>query len=78
MMLFSKKSDMRLQLLENELLSISQCKMMIAQYFHKAKSICWETAELVQKSVIEEARMKRIIIHGMQLEYISFVIVVQG
>ena len=34
-MLFSKKNDTRLQLLENEFLSISQYDMTIAQYFHK-------------------------------------------
>ncbi|KAJ0112855.1 hypothetical protein Patl1_01721 [Pistacia atlantica] len=33
--LFSKKNDTRLQLLENELLSMVQCDMTIAQYFHK-------------------------------------------
>ena len=35
--LFSKKNDTRLQLLESELLSISQRDMTIAQYFHKVK-----------------------------------------
>ncbi|RVW16686.1 Retrovirus-related Pol polyprotein from transposon TNT 1-94 [Vitis vinifera] len=33
--LFSKKNDTRLQLLENELLSVAQCDLTIAQYFHK-------------------------------------------
>ncbi|KAJ0098856.1 hypothetical protein Patl1_21563 [Pistacia atlantica] len=33
--LFSKKNDTRLQLLENELLSMKQRDMTIAQYFHK-------------------------------------------
>ena len=32
--LFSKKNDTRLQLLENELLSMVQRDMSIAQYFH--------------------------------------------
>ena len=73
---FLKKNDTRLQLLENELLSISQCNMTIAQYFHKVKSICREISELDSKSVIGEARMKRIIIHGLRPEYRSFVIAV--
>ena len=60
-MLFSKKNDTKLQLLENELLSISQHDMTIAQYFHKVKSI--EITKLDLKSAIGEARMKRIIIH---------------
>ncbi|KAJ9556278.1 hypothetical protein OSB04_010892 [Centaurea solstitialis] len=63
--LFSKKNDTRLQLLENELLSISQRDMTVAQYFHKVKSMCREISELDPKSVIGEDRMKRIIIHGL-------------
>ncbi|KAL7586905.1 hypothetical protein Lser_V15G39190 [Lactuca serriola] len=77
-MLFSKKNDTRLQLLENELLSISQRDMTIAQYFHKVKSICREITELDPQSVIPEARMKRIIIHGLRPEYRSFVTALQG
>nr|KAJ0202774.1 hypothetical protein LSAT_V11C500268520 [Lactuca sativa] len=76
--LFSKKNDTRLQLLENDLLSISQCDMTIAQYFHKVKSICPEITELDPQSVIAEARMKRIIIRGPRPEYRSFVTTVQG
>ena len=76
--LFSKKNDTRLQLLESELLSISQRDMTIAQYFHKVKSICREITELDPKSVIGEDRMKRIIIHGLRPEYRSFIIAVQG
>ena len=77
MILFSEKNDTRLQLLENELLSISR-DMTIAQYFHKVKSICREITKLDSKSTIGEAWMKRIIIHGLRLEYRSFVIVLQG
>uniref|UniRef100_A0A2N9FHD6 CCHC-type domain-containing protein n=1 Tax=Fagus sylvatica TaxID=28930 RepID=A0A2N9FHD6_FAGSY len=43
--LFSKKNDTRLQLLENELLSMAQRDMTIAQYFHKG----WPT----QPSLVE-------------------------
>ena len=78
MMLFSKKNDMKLQLLENTLLLISQRDMTIAQYFHKVKSICREITELDPKSAIVESRMKRIIIHGLRPEYRSFIIAVQG
>ncbi|KAD3336120.1 hypothetical protein E3N88_31639 [Mikania micrantha] len=35
--LFSKKNDAKLQLLENELLSMNQREMMVSQYFHKAE-----------------------------------------
>ena len=65
MMLFSKKDETRLQLLENELLSISQRDMTIAQYFHIVKSICLKITELDLESVNGETRMKRIIIHGL-------------
>ena len=65
-MLFSKKSDTWLQLLENELLSISQRDMTIAQYFHKVKTICQEITNLESKSKIREDRMKRIIIYKLR------------
>ncbi|XP_070678039.1 uncharacterized protein [Malus domestica] len=44
--LFSKMIDTRLQLLENELLSVAQKDMTIAEYFHKVKFICREISEL--------------------------------
>ncbi|KAD2394436.1 hypothetical protein E3N88_41413 [Mikania micrantha] len=74
----SKKNDVRLQLLENELFSITQKELSIAQYFHKVKTLCREIADLDQQSVIGDARMKRIIIHGLRAEYRSFVAAVQG
>ena len=76
-MLFSKKNDTRLQLLENELLSISQRDMKIVQYFHKIKTIFREITKLEPKSAIGEDRMKRIIIHGLRPEYRSFIIAIQ-
>ncbi|KAJ8769950.1 hypothetical protein K2173_009032 [Erythroxylum novogranatense] len=77
-MLFSKKNDTLLQLLENELLSITQHDMSIAQYFHKVKKICREISELDPEAPIKETRMKRIIIHGLKPEYRGFVVAVQG
>ncbi|XP_068639373.1 uncharacterized protein [Aristolochia californica] len=71
--LFTKKNDIRLQLLENELLSMAQRDMIIAQYFHKMKSICRETLELDPTTPIGETRIKRIIIHGLRPEYRGFV-----
>lgn len=76
--LFSKKNDTRLQLLESELLSVAQRDMMIAQYFHKVKSICREILELDPTTPIGETRMKRIIIHGLRPEFRGFVAAVQG
>ena len=76
--LFSKKNDTRLQLLENELLLVVQRDLTIAQYFHKVKSLCREISELDPEAQIGEARMKRIIIHGLRLEFRGFVAAVQG
>ncbi|CAB4293750.1 unnamed protein product [Prunus armeniaca] len=76
--LFSKRNDTRLQLLENELLSIAQRDMTIAQYFHKVKSICREISDLDPTAAIVESRIKRISIHGLRPEYRGFVAAVQG
>ncbi|KAG6485792.1 hypothetical protein ZIOFF_054357 [Zingiber officinale] len=76
--LFSKKNDTRLQLLENELLSIARCDKTIAQYFHKVKLICREISELDPSAPIGEARIKRIIIHGLRPEYRGFIAAIQG
>ena len=76
--LFSKKNDSKLQLLESELLSVTQGNMTIAQYFHKVQSLCREISELDPDARIGETRMKRIIIHGLKPEYRSFVAAVQG
>ena len=71
--LFSKKNDTRLQLLENELLSVAQCDLTIAQYFHKVKTLCREISELDLEALIGETRMKGIIIHGLRPEFKGFV-----
>ncbi|XP_076898465.1 uncharacterized protein LOC143552048 [Bidens hawaiensis] len=76
--LFSKKNDMRLQLLENELLSITQKNLAIPQYFHKVGSLCREIGDLDPLARIGEARMKRIIVQGLKPEFQSFVAAVQG
>ncbi|KAE8655616.1 hypothetical protein F3Y22_tig00117021pilonHSYRG00028 [Hibiscus syriacus] len=71
-------NDTKLQLLENELLSMAQRDMAVAQYFHKVKSICREISELDPTAAIGEARIKRIIVHGLRPEYRGFVAAVQG
>ncbi|KAL0287179.1 UNVERIFIED_CONTAM: hypothetical protein Sangu_2704900 [Sesamum angustifolium] len=76
--LFSKKNDTKLQLIESELLSAAQRDLTVAQYVHKVKSLCREISELDPKVLIGEARMKRIIIHGLKSEFRSFVVAVQG
>ncbi|KAE8672542.1 tir-nbs resistance protein [Hibiscus syriacus] len=76
--LFSKRNDTKLQLLENELLSMAQRDMAVAQYFHKVKSICREISELDPTTAIGEAMIKRIIVHGLRLKYRGFVAAVQG
>nr|XP_043639764.1 uncharacterized protein LOC122610872 [Erigeron canadensis] len=76
--LLSKKNDTKLQLLENELLSVSQRDQTIPQYFHKVKTLCREISELDAEAKIGDARMKRIIIHGLKPEFHSYVAAVQG
>ncbi|KAL0402267.1 UNVERIFIED_CONTAM: hypothetical protein Slati_4256600 [Sesamum latifolium] len=75
--LFSK-DDTKLQLIESELLSVAQRDLTVAQYFHKVKSLCREISELDPEAPIGEARMKRIIIHGLKSEFRSFIVAVQG
>ena len=73
--LFSKTT--RLQVLENELLSIKQGDLTINQYFTKVKFLCCEISQLDQTSYIEEPRIKRIIIHGLRHEYRGFIVAVE-
>ena len=76
--LFSKKNDVRLQLLENKLMSVAQRDMTITQYFTKVKFLCCEIFELDLTSNISDSRMRKIIIHGLRPEYRSFVAAIQG
>ncbi|XP_062081475.1 uncharacterized protein LOC133786589 [Humulus lupulus] len=76
--LFSKKNDTRLQILENELISMAQRDMTIPQYFHKMKSICREIYVLDPTTSIGDARIKRLIIHSLKPEYRGFVVAIQG
>ncbi|KAE8684131.1 PLAC8 family protein [Hibiscus syriacus] len=56
---------------------MAQRDMAVAQYFHKVKSICREISELDPTATIGEARIKRIIVHGLRPEYRGFVAAVQ-
>ena len=76
--LFSKKNDVRLRLLKNKLMSVAQQDMTITQYFTKVKSLCHKISKLDPASNISDSRMRRIIIHGLRLEYRSFVAAIQG
>jgi gag-polypeptide of LTR copia-type len=77
-MLFSKKSDICLQLLEKELMSISQGSMMISQYFTKVKSLCSEIAQINFGEKISEQRMRRILVNGLKPEYNRFMTAIHG
>jgi gag-polypeptide of LTR copia-type len=76
--LFSKKSDARHQLLEKELMTISQGSMTISQYFTKVKSLCSEIAQIDPGEKISEQRMRRILINGLKPEYNRFIATIQG
>ena len=69
---FSKNNDARLQLLKNELMSISQKNMTISQYFTKVKCLCREITELDEASRITSNRIRRIIMLGLRPQYHSF------
>ncbi|XP_077253021.1 uncharacterized protein LOC143892353 [Tasmannia lanceolata] len=56
--LFAKSNDARLQMLENEIGSISQDNMTISQYFMKVKGICNEITQLDVESNITNARKR--------------------
>ncbi|KAJ1380743.1 gag-polypeptide of LTR copia-type [Sesbania bispinosa] len=76
--LFARKSDAKFQLLENELMSVQQGDMIINQYFTKVKSICNEIAKLDLDSSINDARKRRIIIHGLNPKYHGIVTATRG
>jgi hypothetical protein len=71
--LFCKKNEACLQLLEKELLGISQATLTISQYFTKVKSICREMSEIALEEKVGEARMRRIIINGLEPKYQGFI-----
>ena len=52
--------------------------MTIIQYFSKVKSHFHEIAKLDLDSNILEKHVKRIIIHGLRLEYKSFIATIQN
>nr|DAD18879.1 TPA_asm: hypothetical protein HUJ06_020342 [Nelumbo nucifera] len=76
--LFSKTNEARLQMLENELASISQGSMTISQYFTKVKSLCDEISLLDKESAISETRVRRIIIRGLRPEYNGFMTLLEA
>ncbi|KAH0636528.1 hypothetical protein KY289_036443 [Solanum tuberosum] len=76
--IFTKKNDVRLQRLENELLSMSQRNMTINQYFSKVKSLSDEISKLDPENAITETRMRRIIVHGLRPEYKCIITVTRG
>ncbi|RLM53041.1 hypothetical protein C2845_PMPSC006801 [Panicum miliaceum] len=76
--LFSKKNEARLRLLEKELSGISQDTLNISQYFTKVKSIWREISELAPDEKVGEARMRRIMINGLRLEYSGFIDAMSG
>ncbi|KAH0743105.1 hypothetical protein KY290_031098 [Solanum tuberosum] len=76
--IFTKKNDARLQRLENELLSISQQNMTISQYFSKVKYLSDEISKLDPENAITDTTMRRIIVHGLRLEYKGTITATRG
>lgn len=76
--LFSKKNNLRLRLLENELLSITQKELTVGQYFNKMKFLYHENFELDAMSKISESRTRRLIIYGLRSKFRGFITAIQG
>ncbi|CAM8881464.1 unnamed protein product [Rhodiola kirilowii] len=76
--LFSRKNAARLQLLEKELMNVSQGTMSISEYFLKVKNLCREMEQLDPKSKFGDDRIRRIIIAGLKVEYNAFISAIQG
>jgi len=51
---------------------------MISWYFMKIKSLCYGITKLDPNSRIPEARMRRIIIHGLRPDYHGYIVGVRG
>ena len=77
-LLFNRKNEARLQILENELANSTQGNFSIAEYFLKIKKLCSEISLLNWEEAIMEAQMRRIVIRRLKPEYISFVMLIQG
>ncbi len=65
--LFNKKIEARLQILENELANTTQRNLSIFEYFLKIKNLCSEISLLNPKEAIPEARIRRILIHELNV-----------
>ncbi|CAN1155899.1 Retrovirus-related Pol polyprotein from transposon RE1 [Linum perenne] len=75
---FARTNDVKLQMLENELLSISQREMTVSDYFTKVKSLCEEISKMDPENDISETRIKRIIVHGLRREFNGLVTAIRG
>ncbi|GAV76785.1 UBN2 domain-containing protein, partial [Cephalotus follicularis] len=76
--LFAEINVARLQMLENEIGSITQDNMTISQYFMKVKGICNDIGQLDVESKISDARKRQIIICGLKPKYNGFITAIQG
>lgn len=65
-------------MLETELANTIQGKLFILEYFLNINNLCFEISLLSLEEAKSEARMKRIVIRGLKLEYIPFMTSIQG
>lgn len=71
--LFNKKNEARLQFLKNEFSYTKRSDLSISQYFLMIKSLCSEIFMLDAEELILASHMRRLIICGLDKNYISFV-----
>lgn len=73
-MIFIKKNDVRLQILENKFLTISVWNMTISQHFSNVKFLCDEISKSDPTNAIRDTRVRRIIVHGLRTKYKGIVV----
>ncbi|XP_078158213.1 uncharacterized protein LOC144553908 [Carex rostrata] len=76
--LFSRKNTSQLQMLEKELMNISQGDKTVSEYFLQVKNLYREIEQLDANAKIGDDRMRRIILNGMRPKYNAFITAIQG
>ncbi|KAK1372591.1 hypothetical protein POM88_028784 [Heracleum sosnowskyi] len=70
---WEKKNEAGLSVLDNELENATLGNMTISQLFLKINNLCFEIAKLDPEKLISEARLKCIVVRGLEPEFTPFV-----
>lgn len=74
----TKKNELKLQLRENDLFSITERELTINEYYKKVKSLSREIFELHSTSKISKCRMRIIIMPELRPKLRGFIASIQG